>query len=852
MGSYSDFEHLPLPLVLTGKPKLNGGGPTSERTNQNRENRTSHGGQLKRRTAELSRFWRERQQEREQQNCPEIRAGIPVLLEIDPNSDLDFLKGLGLEVVSENTNGFIIVASEDADFTRLNEKIDNFINNVSTRCNTPARIYALCEDSDRVGKVLSKSLYEKWQTIDSEEIFCVDIGVSCTGGKELPAMPSRDRGETDEHYETRIRNWKIRCQDAYMEWDAIKSEREGIVESFINSYNGEISAFFDDSANMTALPDSFTARVRVSGKGLRDFVLNFPYIFEVNEAEIISCATSEAVADEDSNDISFESPNGSDARICVIDSGIQEEHKYLSAAILGDDSKSYLPNSDSVADEVQVGGHGTRVAGAILYSDEIPREGRIKLNSWIRNIRVLNNENCMPEELFPPKLIENIVSEYRLNAEYPTKIYNHSIGTRKPCELKHMSAWAAEIDQQSYSNDVLFVVSAGNVSQETISAYLQAGYSYPEYLERELCRVCDPAQSLQALTVGSIISNDYETDDLIGLGNREHISSFSRSGPGIWDVIKPEVVEYGGSFVVPKEGNLVFTTPPDVCPELIRKSPQGPAFAKDQVGTSFAAPKVTNILSQIQNIYPDSPSLLYRALIAQSARWPEWILGDTNNYEQALRTMGYGVPNVDRATRNDEYRITLLTDRYVEIGKEEAHLYRIPIPDELNSIGEDYDILVEITLSYSAKPRRTRRSVKRYLSTWVDWCCSRAGESFDTFARRVYQTGSSIEDDGNFNWTIGDATNRGQANRFSTKNGTLLKDWAVIKSNQLGDAFGIAVRGHEGWGALFKANYSLVVSFEAIGQNIPIYESIRTAVEVEVHNSEIEMEIKHTENNPVL
>ena len=105
----------------------------------------------------------------------------------------------------------------------------------------------------------------------------------------------------------------------------------------------------------------------------------------------------------------------------------------------------------------------------------------------------------------------------------------------------------------------------------------------------------------------------------------------------------------------------------------------------------------------------------------------------------------------------------------------------------------------------------------------------------------------STNDDGNFIWTIGDATNHGQVDNFSNKNGTLQKDWTIIKSNELSDAFCIAVRGHKGWGSLFKAKYSLVVSFEAIEQNVPIYEPIRTAMEVEIENSEIELELSSNE-----
>lgn len=408
-----------------------------------------------------------------------------------------------------------------------------------------------------------------------------------------------------------------------------------------------------------------------------------------------------------------------------------------------------------------------------------------------------------------------------------------------------MSAWAAEIDLQSYENDVLFIQAAGNIDPTIISAYWRSGSPYPEYLDKDLCRIANPAQSLQALTVGSVSATDFENDDFIALGKKDEVSSFSRSGPGIWDVLKPEVVEYGGTHLYNKGSNPpLLTTPSEVCPELIRKSPEGPAFSRDGVGTSFAAPRVSYVAAQIQKTLPDAPALLYRALIAQSARWPK-------NYNEiskkdcitTLRHIGYGIPDVDRATHNNDYRVTLITPSLMEIGDNEAHIFRIPIPDELSNVGEDYDILVEITLSYAAKPRRTRRNIKGYLSTWLDWRCSKIGESSETFARRIFETDSSIEDDGNFKWVIGEASNRGMADGFSRKNGTLQKDWCIIKSNQLSDAFCIAVRGHKGWCSLFKAKYSLVVSFEAIHQDIRIYEPIRAEIELPIENDEIGIEI---------
>ena len=845
MAENNDFTHLPLPLLFQGKPKLRGGGAVSAQTKRNTANRIAHGGYVKRRSAELSRFWKERRAERSENALPEIETGIPILLEIDPSADIDFLRGLGFEIVCEIEEGFIIVATEDVDLSVLNEKADAFIANVTARCNSPAKVYALCEDGDRLKRVLSKELYAKWATISPDEVYIIDIGVSCCGNIELPKRPKREDDETDEHYSVREQRWMEKFSAAYMAWDEIKMKREETIESFVSDYDGEIMQLADGISEMTDLPDSFSARLKISGKCLLDLVLNFAYIFEVSEAETIVMGEAPENNDSLTENVQIEAPIQSAPIVCVMDSGIQEEHKYLAPAIISDESVSLLPNNLNTSDEVAGGGHGTRVTGAVLYPRAIPSDGIYQLPCWIRNMRILDENNCLPEDVYPPKTIAIAVQKYNVESSSPTRIFNHSIGSRRSCEMKHMTSWAAEIDSQSYNNDVLFIQAAGNISTDVISAYWQAGYPYPEYLDRELCRISNPAQSLQAITVGSVSATELETDDFVALGKQMEVSSFSRSGPGIWDVLKPEVVEYGGTHVYNK-GSVPpqLTTPPEVCPELIRKSPEGPAFARDDVGTSFSAPKVTYIASQIEKVLPESPALLYRALIAQSARWPKNI-NDVSKEEcvSTLRHIGYGVPDVERATHNDEYRITLVTPSPMELGDDEAHIFQVPIPEELSNVGEDYDILVEVTLSYAANPRRTRRYVKGYLSTWLDWCCSRIGENAETFARRIFETGSIIDDDGDFNWVLGEVTNRGAAEGYSRKNGTLQKDWCIIKSNQLSDAFCIAVRGHKGWGGLFKAKYSLVVSFEAINQDIPIYEPIRTEIESVIESGEIEVEM---------
>lgn len=165
MADNNDFTHLPLPLLFQGKPKLHGGGGVSDQTRVNTANRITHGGYIKQRSVELSRFWKERRAERTENGLPNLETGIPILLEIDPSTNIDFLRGLGFEIVCEVEEGFIIVATEDIDLSVLNAKADAFIANLTRRCNSPAKVYALCEDSDRLKQILSKELYAKWAAI---------------------------------------------------------------------------------------------------------------------------------------------------------------------------------------------------------------------------------------------------------------------------------------------------------------------------------------------------------------------------------------------------------------------------------------------------------------------------------------------------------------------------------------------------------------------------------------------------------------------------------------------------------------------------------------------------------------
>jgi hypothetical protein len=499
----------------------------------------------------------------------------------------------------------------------------------------------------------------------------------------------------------------------------------------------------------------------------------------------------------------------------------------LKAAIRG--SVSYIPTETSTADFVSPNGHGTRVAGAVLYPHGIGGlVSPYRLPVFIRNIRVLDGTNSLIHQ-YPAQLIKSIVEE---NPD--CEIFNLSICSKVGYRKKHMSAWASTIDEMTYSHGALFVLVTGNLNRDTIRSYILYGLNYPSYLDQPYCRIANPGQSAFGITVGSINPNEFEDENWKSLGLAKDISAFSRVGLGIWDMLKPDVVEFGGGLVVSKNSLMLIKEKEELSPELLRSTLSGgPSISRDEVGTSFAAPKVTNILAQLKKIYPEENHNLFRALLVQGARLPEGHLREPSI--QSFKYFGYGIPLIDRVVRNSDHRITFYNTAAIKA--EQAHVYKIDIPENLRKPEDDFDILIEISMAFTSKVRRTRQRLKSYLATWLDWETSKLGELHAQFKNYVLKEieGSETSYDSNvrnrlngISWKIGGQTNHGETKGMSRNNSSLQKDWAIVKSYELPEEFSIAVKGHKGWDKnQEEIPYALVVTFEVLGSNIPIYEFIR-------------------------
>jgi hypothetical protein len=812
------FPHLKFLQKIVGKPRLNGGGASNPLSAQNKDNRQGHFGYLSGRTSQIKTEWDNEINQREQKNLAPLDSDvIPVFLKINPDLIIyNFdLKQFGIEVISEEEDGYIIGASLDG-FASLNDKINKFVNEQHGGGKI-ADFWEIIEGKQwKPEHVLSDYLKTIWRDINDDRVYNLEVGVAFD--KPIGKVPDPNT----RNYDNKLQKYRLE----QIERDNRFDERQEEFEKFVNHYGKITSSLID-------LEDSFCCEIEITGKGFKDLVYNYPFVFEVSETDEITGVDSKT--DEIGTiEIEIIAPDLDAPEVAIIDSGIMEGHKYIAPAIISANSKSYITGDTSTSDQVKNGGHGTRVAGAVLYPYGVINTGTpYKLPCFVRNLRVLDNNNKLTHKL-PAELMTQIVED---NAD--CKIFNLSINSNTPSRLKHMSSWAAKIDTLINNNKVLFLISAGNLTRDDIRSYISGGNNYPDYLDEPYCRIANPAQSSFAITVGSVNATAFDDANFTSLGVENEVSPFSRIGTGIWGMIKPDVVEYGGGLALSKTGNIV-SIKEELAPVLIRSTTHcGSAIGNDIVGTSFATPKVSYIVAQLLKLYPEEDINLLRALVVQGARLPNTFF--ENPTVKSIKSFGYGIPSLERVTKNTHQRATFYNTGTIRA--EEGHIYSLNIPEFLRSPAEEYDILIEVTLSYTAKVRRTRQKTKSYLSSWLDWISSKVGEPFEDFKDYVLK---EIEDEETaydkdlrngmtgWNWKIKSNT-AGAVNGISRTNSTVQKDWTIIKSHELPSDLSFAVRGHKGWDkSNGEISYSLAVSIEILNSNLEIYESIRIENDIEI------------------
>jgi hypothetical protein len=181
-------------------------------------------------------------------------------------------------------------------------------------------------------------------------------------------------------------------------------------------------------------------------------------------------------------------------------------------------------------------------------------------------------------------------------------VWNMSLALSQSCDDDAISDFGAALDDFRVQYGVLFVTAAGNISDKPYRRWPVV----PAYEGQD--RLAPPGDSVHCLTVGGLAHLDNDRT----CARRENPSPFSRRGPGLGGLIKPELVHYSGNC--DEDGNFVQTG-------II--SVDGQCNLAEDIGVSFGTPLVTALAGGVDaelRISPDAGGAsLVKAMIVHSA-----------------------------------------------------------------------------------------------------------------------------------------------------------------------------------------------------------------------------------------
>lgn len=425
------------------------------------------------------------------------------------------------------------------------------------------------------------------------------------------------------------------------------------------------------------------------------------------------------------------SPDENATGILIIDSGIISNHPLLEKCI--GDEENFQSGETASHDTV---GHGTAVAGCAAYGDieKCVVDKKFMPSNWIFSAKVMyaeknsfNGEICAvydPEKLVESQL-KDAVEHFISHPEYHIRVVNISLGNTNEVWRKNYTRQlplASIIDELAYIYpNIVFIVSTGNQhpsniqENETIDAIKT---NYPKYLlESPDYKIINPATSALAITVGSI-AHSIGIEMQEGLFRGESIktpiaeenqpSPFTRTGPGINGMIKPELVEYGGNLILYNNYGRISE---DIGGKLLLLNNQTSSdLLHFDYGTSFATPKVAHIAGQIANKYPQRSANFIKNMLLCGATHPFiptdsfYISKEGKALEDHLNVSGFGLPSFEKAVNSLDNRVVLFDEGKLHLNK--IKVYSLQLPDVFfNEAGKKRII---INLSFTPETRSTR------------------------------------------------------------------------------------------------------------------------------------------------
>lgn len=321
-------------------------------------------------------------------------------------------------------------------------------------------------------------------------------------------------------------------------------------------------------------------------------------------------------------------------------------------------------------------GHGTAVAGIMLYGDALQGEDYTGCKPMWLTSCIVNTEKSKAQ-IEEPELIEYIRQSVFSNPN--VKVWNLSQGSDIEVTDSSFSDFAISIDSLQKEANVLICKSAGN-------------QNHPE---TGRLRITHGADSVRSLVVGSISHDKQDAND----GEVNQRSPFSRIGYGPEYLIKPDLVHYGGNFVTGVQSFSYTGYQCSVC-----------------VGTSFSTPRISALAATLGNtLGGDFNPLLVKALIIHSADYPGTSNSDT---ETMLKELGFGLPApINDILNNDEDEFTMVFQPIIRRG-EDYQILDFPYPSCM--VDENGFYYGEIIVTVVTDPILKSSEGSEYCQTDVD------------------------------------------------------------------------------------------------------------------------------------
>lgn len=557
--------------------------------------------------------------------------------------------------------------------------------------------------------------------------------------------------------------------------------------------------------------------------------------------------------------------DGAFVSVSILDTGVNYNHPLLSAVCNQKQSETWQPQW-SRYDEVN--DHGSKQAGLATFGDlhnALVSQSAIPLRHRIESGRILPPHGANDPELYGAITVG---TAYKLEATRPEwrRVYSLAVTADSEKEGGIPTSWSAEIDQFSSGAEDgqqrLFVISAGN------NRSLLPNVDHWEQLH--LAEIEDPAQAWNALTIGAYTekttNDDPSFDGWSPLARAGDAAPASRSSVN-WGwkkqaPYKPDVVAEGGNRLLSPDGTTISDA--DSVSLLTTSGKAAGQLFEVSADTSAACALVSRQAAILMDEYPDYWPETVRGLLAHSAEWTErmWerfgVLSGHHSpkvaKETMLRSVGYGVTNLERARYSAGHELTLVAQDHLQPFTKSAdasgsadpklnemQLYELPWPtDILRQLPPELEVKLRVTLSYFIEPNPGRRGYRQrysYQSHGLRFEVIRPGQSLENFRAFI----NALADAEDYIGPEGDADGWQFGPQLRTR-GSLHSDVWTGSAAALADMQTIAVYPVGGWWKYRAAQdrwqnsvrYSLIVSIEVPDETVDIYSVVENIVQAQV------------------